>query len=284
MVSIIIPARNEKFLQKTINGILENATSDIEIIAGLDGYNPEPALESNSRLKILRTENSIGMRQIINEMVKASQGDFIMKTDAHCIFDKGFDEKLSKDCEENWVVIPRQYVLDDDNWCRNMDRPYVDYWYLSAPDGVEPNGCPIGLHGVRWRERQNDLLIDNQMSFQGSCWFMSKKHFYNIDLMDSHSFGDFANEGCEIGMKTWLSGGRVVVNKKTWFAHLHKGKKHGRGYFLSKSSVIGSGKYTRNFCMGNSWPKAVISMKSFVDIFSPVPTWIDFDWSKSWLV
>lgn len=33
-------------------------------------------------------------------------------------------------------------------------------------------------------------------------------------------------------MATWLSGGRVVVNKKTWYAHAHKGNA-GKGYGFS---------------------------------------------------
>ena len=39
-VSIIIPARNEEFLQKTIECVLEAAEEDIEIITICDGYWP----------------------------------------------------------------------------------------------------------------------------------------------------------------------------------------------------------------------------------------------------
>lgn len=289
MVSIIIPARNEPFLQKTINGLLENAVGNIEIIAGLDGYWPQPAIQNHKHVHLLHTAESIGMRAMINAMVDLSKGEYILKTDAHCIFDKGYDEKLVADCKENWVVIPRQYSLDDDNWCRNMNKPYVDYWYFSAPGGIEEGGKPEGLHGVRWRDRKitpelENEMISDQMSFQGSCWFMTKNHFHNMELMDIDGYGDFANEAGEIGPKTWFSGGRVVVNKKTWYAHLHKGKKHGRGYPLSKNSVIRSGVYCRNFFMDCKWKKAIYDAKWLVDRFggNEVPTWKNFDWTKDW--
>ena len=37
-VSIIIPARTEKFLNKTIRDVLDKATGEIEIFPVLDGY------------------------------------------------------------------------------------------------------------------------------------------------------------------------------------------------------------------------------------------------------
>src|SRR4030043_173560 len=47
MTSIIIPARNEIYLQKTIENVLSNAEGDIEILAMLDGYVPEPQIITN---------------------------------------------------------------------------------------------------------------------------------------------------------------------------------------------------------------------------------------------
>lgn len=78
--------------------------------------------------------------------------------------------------------------------------------------------------------KRQDVLIDDLMTMQGSCWFMSRKHWDNcIKEMDSENYGPFTQEAQEISNKTWLSGGRVIVNKKTWYAHMHKGK-GGKGY------------------------------------------------------
>ena len=66
------------------------------------------------------------------------------------------------------------------------------------------------------------------------------------------------------------------------FAHLSKGKKHGRGYFLSKKAVTRSAKTHLDIMMNNELPGAVHDFKWFIDKFSPVPTWENFDWSKKW--
>ena len=66
-VSIIIPARNEKYLEKTIRNVLENATGEIEIIAILDGYIPDPQININDdRVIFVHNEVAIGQRPAIN--------------------------------------------------------------------------------------------------------------------------------------------------------------------------------------------------------------------------
>ena len=86
------------------------------------------------------------------------------------------------------------------------------------------------LHGTEDKNRageRKDILIDDTMTFQGSCWFLKRNYWEKIGPMDDVNYGTFSNEAQEIGNKTWLSGGRVVVNKKTWYAHWHRDK---RGY------------------------------------------------------
>jgi hypothetical protein len=50
--------------------------------------------------------------------------------------------------------------------------------------------------------------------------------------LDDVNYGTFTQEAQEVSFSTWFSGGRVVVNKKTWYAHFHKGKR-GKGYGFS---------------------------------------------------
>ena len=38
-------------------------------------------------------------------------------------------------------------------------------------------------------------------------------------------------------MKTWFSGGRFITNKKTWYAHFHKGRT-GKGYGFSTAQYV----------------------------------------------
>lgn len=286
IVSIVIPSRNEMFLYKTTQDLLNKATGEIEIIIILDGYwPPSNEIIQDKRVKYLHRGESRGMRNGITSAVNISIGKYIMKIDGHCMVDYGFDEKLKADCEENWVSIPRRKRLDAENWAiQDVGKSDIDYEYLSFPDDPADFGGP-GLNGRVWeeriKERANDSKydIDDNMSFQGSCWFMHKSHFYKMELMDEKNYGSFWNEAQEIGLKTWLSGGRVITNKKTWYAHLHKGKTYGRGYSLDKRTIDQGAMFGNKWISNKAWSKQTIPFSWLIEHFWPVPTWPD-NWKE----
>jgi hypothetical protein len=121
-------------------------------------------------------------------------------------------------------------------------RPPIDYMYVEYPY-VKPFDKTQGLHGAEWRQRyfdHKDILIDDTPTMQGSCYFMKRSHWDKVigELVSTH-YGPFTMEAQEVGLKTWFSGGRVVVNKNTWYSHWHKGKK-GKGYAFTNEQ------YTRH--------------------------------------
>lgn len=276
MVSVIIPAKNEVFLQQTIDDLLLKARGEIEIIPVLDGYWPVPALKDDDRIVILHRGKGMGMRAAINSAAAIARGKYLMKCDAHCMFDEGFDLKLIEDYQDNWIVIPRRLRLDADNWCieeSSKNKPPIDYEYLGAPGF-------FGAKGNKWDqrtvERMNDpkYLIDENLSFQGSCWFMSKDHFDNfLHGMSEEGYGSFVREAQELGLKTWLGGGKVMTNKKTWYAHLHKGPKHGRMYFIDKRQMERGNAYCDDFWFNNRWTEAKYDLAWLIERFMPVPSW-----------
>ena len=76
-----------------------------------------------------------------------------MKIDEHCLLDQGYDTKLKADCEDNWVVIPRRYRLEPEEWVVVEDgRPPIDYMYLANPF-ERPHDIEYGLHGSEWKSR-----------------------------------------------------------------------------------------------------------------------------------
>jgi glycosyltransferase involved in cell wall biosynthesis len=273
-VSIIIPSRNERFLQHTVTDLLSKG-SDIEVIAVLDGYWPDPPLVGDERLKILHRQDAMGMRAAINGAAEIATGEWLMKVDGHCMFGENYDEILQADCDDNWVVIPRRYSLDAENWCRNPKTP-VDYEFLSYPYWKPDH---VGMHGTVWKERARERLdidLDENMSFQGSCWFCKAEHFHNrIGQMQEQGYETFIGEPQEIGNKTWLGGGKVMVNKKTWYAHLHKGKTYGRGYFMSKRETTAGNAYSVDYWLNNRWEERVHDLYWLVERFWPVPSWPD---------
>lgn len=282
MVSIVIPSRNEQFLGKTIEDLLAKAKGEIEIIAILDGYWPEPAIVNDPRVILLHRGKSRGMRNGINSAVAIAKGDYIMKIDAHCMVSEGYDVDLASSCEDNWVVIPRRKRLDAENWAiQDVGKPDVDYEYLSFPDNPSDFGGP-GLNGRIWTERiveRKEIMLDENLSFQGSCWFIPRDYFYKLELMDEANYGTFWNEAQEIGFKSWLSGGKVMTNKNVWYAHLHKGKKYGRGYNLDYSQLPVGATYTKKWMTNSAWDKQTVPFETLIERFSPLPGWPD-DWRE----
>lgn len=275
-VSIIIPSRNEQFLQKTVDDLLIKAKDDFEIIVILD-ENDQP-LTPHKNLIVERKRGKPGLRSAINQAVERATGKYIMKTDAHCLFDVGFDIKLKNDCDDNWVVIPRRYSLDAENWCIKTSRPIIDYEFMPFPYRTLTS---VRFGGKWWEraEQRKELLLDEEMAFQGSCWFTTKKHLQNIGGYDIiTSTGDeFVLESEELANKTWLSGGKCMVNKNTWYAHLHKGQQYGRGYAFDRDAAKRQRLFHIDYWMHDRWPKAIHKMSWFVEQFDPVPTW-PTDW------
>ena len=286
MLSIIIPDRNgQPYLQKTIDDLLAKAEGKIEIIVVSDGVWPNPALKDDPRVILIHHGsqfNTLGMRESINRGVAVSHGEYIMKIDEHCMVDKGFDLKLIADCEDNMVVIPRRYRLDGDEWKRTDElgdkRPPVDYMYLEYPY-ARPYDKTQGLHGTKDEQRaidRKDILIDDVMTGQGSCYFMKRSYWKDLD---TDLYGPFTQEAQEITMRVWLSGGRVVVNKKTWYAHMHKGKK-GKGYGFSTEQYkrhSEANEKGRLYCI-DYWLNQP-GFDSLLKRFWPVPGWT-LDWKE----
>lgn len=291
-VSVLIPAGGvegnyERFLPHTVKDVLNKAAGDVEVIAVLDGYWPDPILDDDPRLVIIHHSKPMGMRASINHAARVARGDYLLKCDAHCLFAEGYDEVLKKDCDQDWIVIPRRYSLDAENWAVEQNRkPPRDYHYLCYPDPFKDHD--VGMHGVEWWDRGRDRSdpaydIDDNMSFQGSCWFMSRRHFHDfLGGMSEEGYGTFTQEPQEIGNKTWLGGGAIKVNKKTWYAHLHKGKRYGRMYPTDskyRQDVYDGHKYSAVYWMTNSWKKRVHDLEWLIEKFSPVPTWSE-DWQE----
>jgi len=286
MLSIIIPSRNEIFLKKTISDLLKKSRGKIEVIAVLDGYWPKyEDIISDERVFYLHKGEPEGMRSAINSGVAISKGEYLMKLDGHCMMDEGFDIKLIEDCEDNWVVVPRRKRLDAEKWESNdVGKPDVDYMYLSYPDDPKDRGG-IGLHGrLDNAKNSNESLkkkeIDDTMSAQGSCYFMKKSYYEKLELLDNKNYGPFGSEFQEVGLKCWLSGGRVVRNKKTWYAHLHKGKRYGRGYFLNNKDMQKANEFTNKWLNGSAWDKQILPIQWLIKHFWPVPGWTKENYEK----
>lgn len=299
MLSVIIPSRNEFLLSKTIESILEASRGDIEVIAVLDGSWDIPKVKDDPRITLIRHNEPIGQRAAINEAVSLAKGKYILKTDGHSAFDKGFDVKLAEDCEYNWTVIPRMYNLHAFDWvCENGHRFYQD-----KADPHKINKCPECkkqlkikmVWKIRKHKRTDFMHINNEMKVKywnsygkrpeakgdivdvmngiGACWFQHKDRFLELGGLDE-KHGFWGQVGVEVACKAWLSGGRHVVNKKTWFAHVFRTtSSFGFPYRNPGQHQQKAERYSRKLWLKDNWPHQKKKFQWLIDKFSPVPTW-----------
>lgn len=276
MLSVVIPSYNDPYLQKTIDSLLTNARAEIEVIPILDGYLPKPPIKRDKRVKPIRFTINRGMRAAINAGLVKARGKFIMKCDSHCIFGPGYDKTLCNCCQEDWLAIPRRYSLDEANWQRDEDRPVRDYHFLTFPG--------LGAHDwVRDKVETTNptLIIDDTMTFQGSCWLANRKYFVKrVGFLDDRhqTYTPLGGEQIEVGLKYWLGGGKVKVIKSTWYAHLSKLSKHYRtGIFNRRHKynrdVTNSRIWIAKHWLNNQEPGMIHPLSWLVEKFWPVPSW-----------
>jgi glycosyltransferase involved in cell wall biosynthesis len=218
MLSVIIPSYKDPLLFKTIESLLENSTGEIEVIPVLDGYWPTTPFMEDERLKVVHLGGNRGMRRAINAGIAVASGEFIMRTDEHCIFSLGYDTILTRDCQPNWIVTPRRYFLDPVKW-EIMDIPPVDYMNLKI---VNVGNGIRKFSGVT--APGNDAEpIQESMAMQGSCWVMKRSWWDQIiGELQNEGYGPHYQDSHEMVFKAWQAGGKLMVDKNAWHAHKHR--------------------------------------------------------------
>lgn len=301
-LSLLIPARNEKFLARTIEDLLKNIRGDTEIIAVLDGQWSDPPIADNPRVHLIYYPESIGQRAACNRAAAMSTAKYVMKVDAHCAFDEGFDVKLLADMQDNWTMVPVMRNLHIFDWlCADCGKRIYQ--------GPTPSVCPdcggkmamdivwIAKSNPQSRSycfdrephfqyfndyckraeykaaRDSEHLTDT-MSLQGSCFLMTRERYFALNVCDE-SWGSWGSQGIEVAVKTWLSGGRVVVNHNTWYAHCFRtqGGDFGFPYPLSAKQTEYAKSRARDMLFKDGFPGQVRPLSWLIDKFKPIPGW-----------
>jgi len=282
MISVVIPVYREPYLNKTIQSLLDNAGGDVEIIPVFDGEAPDEQLVDDPRVKPVYVEHR-GMRAAINAGILVSEGEWIMKTDAHCAFAPGWDTELATSCKPNWLMTPRRYSLDEITWAPNPKRPTIDYNYLSFPGDTTRSAEKYGYSFQCMNSAsKNDKAIDDAMTHQGSCWFANREYFMeHIYPLDDVNYGTFAQEQQEIGLKYWLGGGAIKVNKNTWYAHLSKRTHHydSKKFTMEHKhaeEMVQYNEWATQHWMNNAEPDMVHPFSWLVEKFKPQ------GWPENW--
>ena len=301
-LSVLIPARNERWLSRTVEDVVAHAKGDTEVIVVLDGAWPEPGYELVQRdnVQVIYLPQSIGQRAAVNLAARVSTAQYVMKLDAHCAVAEGFDVTLVESAKElgpDATQIPAQHNLHVFDWVCDE----CGHRQYQGPTPASCVGC--GRPGMRmdvvWnavRRRTEFWRFDSDLKFNywgayqerpesqgeivdvmtslGACFFIARERFWRLGGLDE-AHGSWGQFGVEVACKSWLSGGRHVVNKRTWFSHLFRtqGGDFGFPYQLARSTQEASREYSRNLWLKNAWPGQVRPLRWLVEKFSPVPGW-----------
>lgn len=223
-LSVVIPSYKDPLLHKTIESLLENSElekDELEIIAVLDGYWPEKPLPDDPRVRVVHLGRNVGMREAINSGVRVARGEFLMRSDEHCTFSKGYDRVIVRDCGPNEIMTFTRYFLDVKKW-EVMDMPPVNYLKL-AIKGKGPNRKFTGADWPEMDEKMKDVRIGESMAMQGSMWAMPKAWWEKVIIrLETEVYGPLYQDSHEMIFKTWKAGGRFVLNKNGWHSHKHR--------------------------------------------------------------
>lgn len=130
-----------------------------------------------------------------------------------------------------------------------------------------------------WRQytrtrRHARRSVADVMCAVGACWVMDRERYLALGGLDERH-GSWGQVGIEVACKAWLSGGRQVVNKRAWFAHLFRtqGLDFGFPYAMSGQAQERARAHSRWLWLEGHWPLAVRQLSWIVEHFKPVPDW-----------
>lgn len=294
------------FLARTIEDILQNIEADTEVIAVLDGVWANPPIPQNDRVNIIYVPEAVGQRAATNLAYKLSEAKYIMKIDAHCSFDKGFDKKMLeafKETGDNVTMVPTMRNLWAFSWnCRQCNwKKYQG----PTPPKCERCGSTNLRRKMMWigkeRPQSNSYSFDSEphfqyfndycrrpeykealektgltetMSLQGSCFMCTREKYWELELCDE-KLGNWGNQGIEVAVKTWLSGGKVIVNHKTWYAHMFRtqGGDFGFPWPNSGRETQKTKENVKDLLWNSKCLKEIHPLSWLVEKFWPVPGW-----------
>ena len=147
-ISILIPSRNEIWLNRTLESIFKASEADTEAIVVLDGDFPKELPPIHPKLTVVYLPKSIGQRAATNLAAKLSKAKYLAKSDAHMDFSPGFDRILMEDMQDDWITAPTMRNLHAFDWvCPDGHRRY------QGPSGPCSNckrcGHVEGKHGQK---------------------------------------------------------------------------------------------------------------------------------------
>jgi hypothetical protein len=205
--SVIICARNEKYLNRTIQSLIKNSTGEIEILVGIDGCDYD--VMNDNIITVLKYNRHMGRRYTSNQLVKLSTGKYLFEIDAHCNVSYGWDTKLKCVCDEKTIVGCAVDSINEESWERNGNL-----WI----------GGKINQE-IRWEWDKIDPeeyeKIEESNSFNSCGWMIKRDYF---DLLNGHDedLGEWGGENIEWTLKNKMNRGNIKIRTDVVVSHLFR--------------------------------------------------------------
>ncbi len=232
---------------------------------------------------------------MLNQLCRLAKTKYVCKLDAHCSIDEGWDLKMLKAFEEvgddvvmtstmknlwafNWVCeCGRSHYQDKGSVCTCGKTMKKDICWIAKKSPNSTAFCfdstPHFQYHNAFKAQQKGLYVES-MSLQGSCFMLTRENWWKFNICDEE-FGSWGSQGIEVACKFWLSGGRVLVNRDTWYAHMFRTKQaagFGFPYPMSNQQQERAKQYAKDLFFNNKWPLQTRELSWLVERFCP-PGW-----------
>lgn len=217
LVSVIILARAEPYLNQTLTGLEATARGQIEFIVVAEGPLLAPLPQLKTPVTLIEHDQPIGRRPSSNEAADAAIGKYLFHVDAHVKTDTiGWDVLLRNACSDNHtLVIPSLDKLNVDTWTNKGRRQGHKYISTRLRD--------------EWSDVKPRQPVEETVTGNGMGWFLTADYYWALGGCDETLAAIWGSFGVEWALKVWLSDpdgrgpGRVLLHRDVVFGHWWKG-------------------------------------------------------------
>jgi hypothetical protein len=193
-VSVLIPYLecDMKYLGRTIASVAKNAHGPVEILKEMD-------------------VNDEGHRVLMNRMAKKAKGSYLLRLDAHCCLSDGWDIRMKDSCLHNTLITPMLSGLNIKEWTFKEQHAGL----------VVLNKQMRNMYPLTWKSIEECQTEEETLSIIGCAYMIQKETFLKSGGCDE-SLGRWGAAGLEQSLRTWLTGGRVLVRTDVLCGHLFR--------------------------------------------------------------
>ena len=211
MISIIIPARQEPYINKTIESLYNNASGEVEVIVILDGE----VAPVDERAKVIFHPKPLGRRISMNEGAAIARGKYLLHIDAHCSMTPKWDKKLQEVCDDNTLVVSVVCTMDEETW---KTKPGHNYTFVSLDKNL------VEHWWGKYKRLSDCNLTEETMALTGCGWMIQKDYYLALGGCNE-SLGQLCHLGPEWALKVWCNSGKLLLRTDVFCGHIFGSKK-----------------------------------------------------------